>query len=39
MAEITFDISGKRFGRLIAIMENGRNKDNRVVWECLCDWW
>lgn len=28
---------GSRFGRLIVLKENGRNKDRRIVWECQCD--
>lgn len=32
------DISGERFGRLLAIEESGRNKiDRSIMWECLCD--
>lgn len=30
------DLSGKRFGRLVAIKISGR-KNNRVFWECKCD--
>lgn len=32
-----FDLSGVRFGRLIAIKRVENNSINRPVWECLCD--
>lgn len=31
------DLTGQRFGRLIAIKQNGRNKEGRVLWNCVCD--
>lgn len=31
-----YDITGQRFGRLVALEENGR-KHKEVVWKCLCD--
>jgi len=31
------DLVGKRFGRLVAIEDVGRNKTGRVLWSCLCD--
>ena len=31
------DITGKRFGRLVAIKRVGSNSYNKAVWECLCD--
>lgn len=32
-----FDLSGRRFGRLIAIERVGNNRRNRPVWKCKCD--
>lgn len=34
---IKHDLTGKRFGMLVAIRELPERKDRRVVWECLCD--
>lgn len=31
------DISGKRFGRLLALSEAGRTKQYEVKWLCRCD--
>ena len=31
------DLTGRRFGRLTAVKDAGRNLDGRVIWECLCD--
>lgn len=31
------DLTGQRFGRLVAIRPTTQKKDNRIVWECLCD--
>lgn len=31
------DITGERFGRLIAIKRTGKKKNNSQVWECKCD--
>ena len=31
------DITGQRFGRLIAIKRTGKKKNNSQVWECKCD--
>lgn len=31
------DLTGKRFGKLTAISENGRTKDGAVKWLCQCD--
>lgn len=31
------DITGQRFGRLVAIRPVGRNKQACIVWECKCD--
>lgn len=32
------NIAGQKFGRLIALrMLPERTKDNRIIWECLCD--
>lgn len=30
-------LAGVRFGRLVAIREVGRTKNQRVIWECVCD--
>ena len=32
-----FDITGQRFGRLIAVKPVGRNKGGNIKWECKCD--
>ncbi len=34
---MTLDLSGKRFGRLVAIKSGPRNKHNLTQWWCLCD--
>lgn len=31
------DLTGQRFGRLIALKEGPRNKNNRTTWVCKCD--
>ena len=31
------DLTGQRFGRLVAIKPTNERKDHRVIWECLCD--
>lgn len=31
------DLTGQRFGRLIAIEESGRSKGRSVIWLCKCD--
>ena len=31
------DLTDKRFGRLVALREAGRNKFGHVLWECQCD--
>jgi hypothetical protein len=31
------DISGSRFGRLVAIKRIGKGRDGRTQWECACD--
>ena len=31
------DLTGQRFGRLVAIKENGRSKSRQVLWLCQCD--
>ena len=33
----TEDLTGKRFGRLVAIKNVGKNKHGRPLWECICD--
>lgn len=34
---ISKDITGKRFGRLVAIKRCGKNPENSFLWECKCD--
>lgn len=31
------DITGQRFGKLVAIERSGRDKDNGALWKCKCD--
>lgn len=31
------DITGQRFGRLVAIKSIGSNKHKQRIWECICD--
>lgn len=31
------DISGQRFGRLVAVEEAGRDQHRNIVWHCACD--
>lgn len=31
------DITGQRFGQLIAVKKNGKDKRGEVLWECICD--
>ena len=31
------DMTGQRFGRLVVIKENGRDKSKKVMWLCKCD--
>lgn len=31
------DLSGKRYGRLVAIEPCGRSHDGNIVWKCQCD--
>ena len=31
------DLTGQRFGRLVAIKENGRTKQGQAMWLCQCD--
>ena len=31
------DLTGQRFGRLVAIKENGRTKQGQAMWLCRCD--
>lgn len=31
------DLTGQRFGRLIAVRATDKRKNNKVVWECKCD--
>lgn len=31
------DLTGRRFGRLLVLKVAGKDKQNKRVWECLCD--
>ena len=31
------DITGQRFGRLVALKRNGSNSNNEAMWNCICD--
>lgn len=31
------DIAGQKFGRLLALYQEGVSKDRQIVWNCLCD--
>lgn len=31
------DLTNERFGRLVALYENGRTKNGTVKWHCRCD--
>ena len=31
------DLTGQRFGRLVAISLSGRNKHGHILWRCLCE--
>jgi len=31
------DLTGKRFGKLLAVKNTGKQQNNCYVWECLCD--
>lgn len=31
------DITGRRFGKLLVLYEEGRNKHKQVLWRCKCD--
>lgn len=31
------DLTGMRFGRLVVVKRAENNKQNRVMWECICD--
>lgn len=35
--ECTADLSGRRFGKLVAIKQTEERKNKYVVWECRCD--
>lgn len=35
--EILHDLTGKRFGRLVAIRAVGTNKHKKAIWLCKCD--
>lgn len=31
------DITGQRFGRLVAVERAGRNRERKAMWKCICD--
>ena len=31
------EITGKRYGRLVVVCENGRAPSGQILWECACD--
>lgn len=31
------DLTGQRFGRLVALSDVGRNRSGSVLWRCVCD--
>ena len=31
------DLTGQRFGRLVVVNSNGKDKYKNILWECLCD--
>ena len=33
----TVDLTGQRFGRLLAVRATDQRKNNKVIWECKCD--
>lgn len=33
----TIDLSGQRFGRLVALSQKGSTRANGALWECVCD--
>lgn len=35
--KLTLDVTGKRFGKLIALSPAGKSRDNRSLWLCQCD--
>lgn len=37
LSERSKDLTGKRFGKLVAIKPTKKRKDRSVVWECECD--
>lgn len=37
MARKRIDLTGQRFGRLVAIKDAGYAKNRSRVWECICD--
>jgi hypothetical protein len=34
---LKFDLTGQRFGRLVALKDAGRNQFRSVIWLCRCD--
>lgn len=37
MKKVREDLTGQRFGRLVALRYDHTNKNNNAVWECQCD--
>lgn len=37
MAKTAIDITGQRFGRLVALRPTDRRHNGSIVWECQCD--
>ena len=31
------DLTGQRFGKLVVLKENGKNKSGHIYWDCQCD--
>ena len=31
------DLAGQKFGRLLAVKQNGRDKSGRILWLCACE--
>jgi hypothetical protein len=37
MRSMTFDLHGKRFSLLTVVQKLEQRKNNKILWECLCD--
>lgn len=31
------ELNGQHFGKLVVVYENGRSKDGKVMWHCICE--